>query len=100
LLLNVSYCGALIQSDQREDESDGALALSVGPVKALLEEELKGLEQMPIPLCMGTNVDKLDIADGMRSSAMKDLQEALSCYETELEAMHVAKKIIHRNADM
>jgi hypothetical protein len=100
LLLNVNYCGAFVQSDQREDESDGALALSVGPMKALLEEELKGLVQMPIPLSTGTNVDKLDIANDMRFSAMKDLQEALSCYGTELEVMHVAKKIIHRNADM
>jgi hypothetical protein len=99
LLLNLNYCGALVQSDQREDESDGGLALSVGPMKSLLEEELKGLGQMPIPLSTGANVDKLDIADDMRSSAMKDLQEALSCYETELEVMHVAKKIIHRNAD-
>jgi hypothetical protein len=54
----------------------------------------------PIPLSTGTNVDKLDIVNDMWFSAMKDLQEALSCYKTELEVMHAPKKIIHRNADM
>ena len=100
LLVHVNYCGTLVQSDEREDESDGALALNVGPIKALFEEELKGLAQMPIPLSTGMNVDELDIANDMRFSSMKDLQEALSGYGTELEVMQVAKKMIHWNAEM
>jgi hypothetical protein len=99
VLLSANYCGALVQSDQREEER-GRPVLTVGPMKALLEDELKGLVQMPIPLSTGTNDDKLDIADGMRLLAMKELQESLSCFERELEAMYVAKKIIHKNANI
>jgi hypothetical protein len=68
-------------------------------MKALLEEELKGLVQMPIPLSTRANDDMLDIADGMRFSAMKELEESLSYFEKELEAMYVAKKIIYKNAN-
>jgi hypothetical protein len=99
VLLSANYCGALVQSDQREEERGGPV-LTVGPMKALLLEELKGLVQMPIPLSTRANDDELHIADGMRFSAMKDLQESLSYFERELEATYVVKKVIYKNANI
>jgi hypothetical protein len=98
ILLSANYCRAIVQNDHRE-RGRGGPVLTVGPMKALLEEELKGLVQMPIPLSTRANDDMLDIADGMRFSAMKELEESLSYFEKELEAMYVAKKIIYKNAN-
>lgn len=96
LLLNANYCGALVRSERADVGSDKGLTLNVAPMNACLERELRSLDQKPMPLSTGKepNIDKLYRADVMRDSAMKELQEALSSYETELAATHVAKKII------
>lgn len=99
LILSANYCCALVQNDHRE-RGRGGPVLTVGPMKALLEEELKGLMQTPIPLSTRANDVLLDTADGMRFSAMKELEESLSYFEKELEATYAAKKIIYKNANI
>jgi len=96
LLLNANYCGALVRSERADIGSDKGLTLNVAPMNACLERELRGLDQRPMPLSSGSeeDIDNLYRADDVRVSAMKELQEALSSYETELVATHVAKKII------
>lgn len=96
LLLNANYCGALVRSERADVGSEKGLTLNVAPMKACLDRELRSLSQKPMPPSTGNepNIDKLYRADDVRVTAMKDLQEALSAYETELAATHVAKKII------
>lgn len=96
LLLNMNYCGALVRSERADVGSDKGLTLNVEPMNASLERELLGLSQARMPFSSSTEEDisKLYGADDMRVSAMKELKEALSSYETELMAMHVAKTII------
>lgn len=96
LMLNVNYCGALVRSERADIGTEKGLTLNVPPMNACLERELESLDQRPLPKSSGKepNIEKLQRADDMRSSAMKELQDALKSYETELVATHVAKKII------
>ena len=96
LLLNVNYCGALVQSERAGIDSDQGSTLSVAPMNACLEMEMRGLAQRPMPLSAGTelNIDKLYCADAMRVAAMKELHDAMLSYETELLTTHVATTIV------
>lgn len=96
LLLNSNYCGALVRSERVDAGSDKSLILNVVPMYENLEQQLRSLNPKPLPSSTGAEpkIEKLYRADDMRSAAMQELQEALKSYETELSAMHVAKKII------
>lgn len=96
VLLNANYFGALVQSERADIDNDQGLTLSVAPMKACLEREVRSLAQRQMPLSTGTepNIDKLYRADAIRVAAMKELQDAVASYEAELAAMHVSKKIL------
>lgn len=99
LLLNANYCSALVRSERADLGSGKGLTLSVSPMNASLEQQVRALDQrtsMPKNTGMGEqeNIAHFNKADAMRKSALKELQEAVRAYETELAATHVAKKII------
>lgn len=96
LLLNVNYSGALVLNEKPDVGSDKSLILNVGPMNANLERQLRSLNPRSLPVSTGTEpkIQKLYRADAMRSSAAKELQEALKSYEMELAATNVAKNII------
>ena len=92
LLVNANYCSSLVRS---EADNGTSPTLSVAPMTASLKQASKGLAPAPLPQTTATvEIQKLDSVDGMRQAAWKELQEALSSYETELAAMHAAHKVV------
>jgi hypothetical protein len=95
-LLSANYCGALVRSERSEPGGDKGLFLSVAPMNANLQQQLRSLQPKPLPPITGDKLKlkKLHRVDEERNSAMKELQEALKSFEAEMSATHISNKIL------